>query len=227
MAATQPIRDTLDVCAFEDYYLKRGEIRNYVLVILSIYTALRISDVLRLQWDDFYDFENNCFKSHITIVEKKTGKVSTFIIHEKIISALTLYFDFAAPGRFIIENKRTKLAIGRVQAYRLISIVGEVLKFGFRVSCHSLRKILGYHAWRSGEPPAIIMQIYNHSSWAVTKRYLGITQDDLDAVFLRLSFGDTGGGLPGEVVPAGCCGMFRGCFLHELQRSCFPFMRWI
>lgn len=31
------------------------------------------------------------------------------------------------------------------------------------------------------------MDIYNHSSYAITKRYLGIEQDDKDDVFLHLN----------------------------------------
>ena len=34
---------------------------------------------------------------------------------------------------------------------------------------------------------ALLMSIYNHSSYEITKRYLGISQDERDRVFLELS----------------------------------------
>lgn len=34
----------------------------------------------------------------------------------------------------------------------------------------------------AGTTPAIIMGVYNHSNDAITKRYLGVEQDDLDKV---------------------------------------------
>ncbi|MBQ3380204.1 MAG: integrase, partial [Oscillospiraceae bacterium] len=55
-----------------------------------------------------------------------------------------------------------------------------------RIGCHGLRKTLGYHASKAKTPQAVLMEIYRHSSWAVTKRYLDITQDEIDAVYLKV-----------------------------------------
>ena len=55
------------------------------------------------------------------------------------------------------------------------------------ISCHSLRKTFGYHAWKMGTPTALIMNIYNHSSIEITKRYLSIYQDDKDALYKSMN----------------------------------------
>ena len=60
------------------------------------------------------------------------------------------------------------------------------LKIEGRIGCHGLRKTLGYHASKAKTPQTVLMEIYKHSSWAVTKRYLGITQDEIDAVYLKV-----------------------------------------
>ena len=44
----------------------------------------------------------------------------------------------------------------------------------------------GYHAWQQGVQPAMLVSIYNHSSYEVTKRYLGIEQDDRDKIFQEI-----------------------------------------
>ena len=187
MNSTEPIRNKRHVRELTQYYIKRGEIRNYVLVVLGIYTALRISDVLRLTWDDVYDFENHRVRNSISIVEKKTGKGKIIALNKNIIAALKIYSSAAKPGAPLIINKQTRKAISRIQAYRIIRAASDAISFQIRVSCHSLRKTFGYHAWKSGVSPAVIMEIYNHSSLAVTRRYLGVTQDDKNAVYLGLN----------------------------------------
>jgi integrase len=189
MAITQPIRNKNQIRELASFYLKAGQLRNYVLIILGLNTALRISDLLRLTWDDVYDFENNRVRTRIDIIEKKTRKAKSIVLNSSAISALTLFAGVSArSGCFLIENSRTLKAISRIQAYRLIRAAAEALGFSCRVSCHSLRKTFGYHARKSGVSPAVIMEIYNHSSLSVTRRYLGVTQDDKDAVYMALSF---------------------------------------
>jgi len=188
MKTTEPIRNKKQVRELTRYYIERGEIRNHVLVVFGIHTGLRISDILRLTWDDVYDFETRRIRSSINIIEKKTNKSKTIALNKSIIAALNVYLAAAKPGATLIINKRTRKAISRIQAYRIIRAAAEALAFESRVSCHSLRKTFGYYAWKGGVSPVVIMEIYNHSSLAVTRRYLGVTQDDKNAVYLGLTF---------------------------------------
>ncbi|MCL2409387.1 MAG: tyrosine-type recombinase/integrase [Oscillospiraceae bacterium] len=188
MKTTEPIRNKKQVRELKDYYIKRGEIRNHLMIVFGIYTALRISDILRLTWDDVYDFENSRVRSCINIIEKKTGKSKIVALNKSVIAAICIYLAAAKPSTPLIINRQTGNAISRIQAYRIIRAASESLRFQNHVSCHSLRKTFGYHAWKGGVSPAVIMEIYNHSSLAVTRRYLGVTQDDKNAVYLGLTF---------------------------------------
>jgi len=187
---TEPIRDKKDTTALALYYKDRRQYRNYTLIIMGLYTALRISDLLQLTWDDVYDYKNKCIKKVISLSEKKTGKAKILALNNEIITALHLMLSEISitPGEALFISKKTKSAIGRVQAYRIIRHAAEALNLSNRVSCHSLRKTFGYHAWKKGVSPAILMEIYNHSSLAVTRRYLGISQDDKNEVYLSLDF---------------------------------------
>ena len=189
MAATEPIRGKNDVSKMTEYFRKCGNKRNLALFVLSIHTALRVSDILNLSWDDVYDFRRKCVRNSIALVEKKTGKSKIIALNENIIAALgELAAASAAEGKAVILNPNTNKAISRIQAYRIIRAAAEEVELETRVSCHSLRKTFGYHAWKSGVSPAVIMDIYNHSSLTVTSRYLGVTQDDKNAVYLGMSY---------------------------------------
>jgi integrase len=188
MSATQPIRNKHQVRELAEYYLKRGELRNHLLIVMGVHTALRICDLLRLTWDDVYDFDRQRVRESVAITEKKTGKTKLIALNKAIVAALTICKVFAKRGGFLIKSRKGEnKAISRVQAYRIIREAAEALNFESRVSCHSLRKTFGYHAWKNGVSPAVIMEIYNHSNFAVTRRYLGITQDDKNEVYRKLA----------------------------------------
>ena len=193
MSTTQPIRDPDKLKEFEDYYLKKHiQARNYALCLLGLNTALRISDMLNLRWKNLYDFNRGRFLSHVTVTEQKTGKNNTVVLNPAAREALSCYLrslgQLPSPSAFLFPSRKGKnCPLGRSQAYRIIREAADAVGLDGHISCHSLRKTFGYHAWRQGTPPALLMDIYNHSSYRITKRYLGIQQDDKDNVFLHIS----------------------------------------
>lgn len=194
MNTAQPIREWSELENLKKYYKEvRPNCRNQLLVIMGLNTALRISDLLALQWDDVYDFEKKEFKSHIILLEQKTGKESTIFINQSILEALVDYRKSLRKQKTTIKKSRylfrvnsKNLAISRVQAFRIIKDAADDCEIKGSISCHSLRKTFGYHAWKQGASPVLLMNIFNHSSYRVTKRYLGIEQDDRDTVFEQI-----------------------------------------
>jgi integrase len=191
MAATEPIRNKNDIKRMANYYLSRGQARNYVLIVLGLHSALRISDLLRLRWEDMLEPDGR-LASHITVIERKTGKTKMLALNKAALRALKYFLSelnrSGNRGEYIFENsRRTRAAICRVTAWRIIRAAVKALALMGKISCHSLRKTFGYHAWKSGVSPVLLMDIYNHSSFEITRRYLGICQDDRDTVYLGLS----------------------------------------
>ena len=190
MATTIPIREKEDLKKFTSYYKNESpNPRNHALILLGLHTALRISDVLSLRWENVYDFDENCFKTHLFLKEKKTGKNTMIALNVQAKESLQCFMDtraVTAKDFIFTKNTNYKKPLDRTQAYRIICTAAKEALHMEHVSCHSLRKTFGYHAWKQGTPPALLMDIYNHSSYQVTKKYLGIEQDEKDDVFLGI-----------------------------------------
>lgn len=191
MGTTQPIRTNDEIERLKEYFLEKGEVRNYVLITMGINTALRISDLLELKWGDVWNFTRECFYKHITLTEQKTGKRQIIYLN-KVCEECLCYFktqlgNYIYAGKYIFQSRvGSNQHIGRNRAYTLIKNAWHDLGYEGNISCHSLRKTFGYHAWHNGVSPAVIMSIYNHSSMDITKRYLAIEQDDKDEVYKNM-----------------------------------------
>ena len=194
MKTTQPIRDIVELKKIKRYYREvKPNKRNSLLIVCGLNTALRISDILKLRWKDVYNENLLSFKSHIDVKEQKTGKKTTVFINKNLKEAFASFLKdiIAKKGKLcevmeqfiFLGQKSTDKPISRIQAFRIISEAAKKCLLSHKVSCHSLRKTFGYHAWKKGVSPALLTSIYNHSSYKITTRYLGIDQDDRDEVF--------------------------------------------
>ena len=190
MSTTQPIRNIEKLEQFKSYFkYEKPNARNYALIIIGLNSALRISDILHLTCEDVYDYLKKDWKTHLCIREQKTGKVNNIYINSEIRHVLEELGDFSqkAPDTWIFGSQlQHSQPLSRYQAFRIIKEAAVHAGLDSGVSCHSLRKTFGYHAWKQGTPPALLMNIYNHSAYQITKRYLGIEQDDRDAVFANI-----------------------------------------
>jgi len=194
MNFVEPIRDRKKIAQIKNQLRGERRFRDLLLFVVGINTALRVSDLLQLQIGDFVDADGQV-KSRFWLREEKRGKRQEIVINDSIREALGEYWaaypDVAAdPKHFVFFNTKTdnfREPIKRGQVWKLIARICADVGLPGNFGTHSLRKTWGYHARLSGVDLALIMHKLNHNSLAYTKRYLGITDDELEAVVRRLN----------------------------------------
>lgn len=191
MNTVQPLRDKKDIEKMKSY-LKDRNPRDYLMFMIGISSALRISDILKLKVSDVWDGKK--VNAHVDVRETKTDKGKRFAISPNLEKALRDYIksnQLSLDDYLITSNKPDKdgnsKPISRQQAHDILSNAADWIGIIDPVSTHTMRKTWGYWAYKSGVSLALIMEALNHSSIANTKKYLGITQDDLDEVYISLN----------------------------------------
>lgn len=89
------------------------------------------------------------------------------------------------------SNRKDKLRniqyIDQSQAYRKLKEVVENLYPEIHFSTHVLRKTCGFWLYNYTKDITLVMHALNHSSVAVTMRYIGLTQECVDNAFNGLN----------------------------------------
>ena len=191
MNFVEPIRDRKKISQIKNLLRGQRSYRNLLLFVVGINTALRISDLLQLKVNHFLD-EKGRIKSRFWIKEQKSGKRHEITTNQSILEALTEYLKeypyIAKEGEnFLFFNPKTNQPIKRGQAWKVITNICADVGLQGNFGTHSLRKTWGFHARMHGVDLALIMHKLNHESIAYTKRYLGITDEELQAVVQRLN----------------------------------------
>ena len=194
MNFVQPIRSRKRIAQMKNLLRGQSRYRDLLLLVVGINTALRVSDLLKLRIGDFVD-EDGEIRDRFWLREEKRRKRQEVIVNDSIREALAEYLA-AYPGvgedpdHVVFFNSRSRDSsqpISRKQAWKLVAALCADVGLRGNFGTHSLRKTWGYHARMSGVDLALIMHKLNHNSLAYTKRYLGITDDELEAVVRRLN----------------------------------------
>lgn len=185
MEFVQPIRDLKQIETIKKL-LRLRSLRDYCLFVLGINSGLRISDLLKLR---IFDVSERCkIKDRIRLREKKTNKFKDFPLSNSTKSALKEYLktrEYSENEPLFISRKNKGFLL-RQQAYKIINDVAKSVGIREKIGTHTLRKTFGYHAYNNGYDITLIQKLFNHSSPSVTLRYIGITQEEMDNVYLGL-----------------------------------------
>ena len=172
--------------------------RNKMLFLIGINLSLRISDLITLKWNFFLKDDMN-FRGFYKIQPKKTKKFGKFVplyFNDVVKRAITQYIEqypIEDMDDFLFKSRKGNGAITERGVWKIIVDVAEDAGIEYNVGTHSLRKTFGYHIWHDAEDKekalVMLMAIFNHSSVATTKRYIGIMNEEIENVFNDLNLG--------------------------------------
>ena len=182
--AVEPIRDEKKIMAIRSMLKGGKHPRDYLIFVLGVNFALRIADLLSLRVSDVLD-EQYEVRQHFTIREGKTGKAKRIKINGTAKEAIQWYFGkvgYPESDSYLFPSLRSQGPVDAVRVWTLMKAWCEAVGIKERIGTHSLRKTWGYHARMKGVPLELIQAKFGHSSPAVTRRYIGITADEIAAI---------------------------------------------
>jgi integrase len=187
---------TSDYLEYQEYEKLLSNLRANKEYVWELYarlgfcTACRASDVLNLKWSDILG------KSEHVIVEQKTKKARKLTFNNSVQNKIKeLYKLIGQPDKeeFIFLSRTTNKPITIQYLNKKLKAFKSKYKIKIgNFSTHTFRKTFGRYVYekynRSAESLILLNKILNHSNIAVTKTYIGITQDEVNSIFNSIAF---------------------------------------
>lgn len=170
---------------------KDKEYKFCLLVSIGVFTGLRITDLLKLTY-------SNLLNSDVFMVnENKTKKERSIKINpvlKDIVSRVYSKLGVKNKEELIFLNRFGTKSIDRSYVNIKLKEIFQKYKIKVKgnVSTHSFRKTLGRRVVDvnnySNESLILLMELFGHSNMSITKRYLGITKDEIHNVYDCLTY---------------------------------------
>lgn len=161
--------------------------RDRLLFVAGINSGLRVQDLLSLKVKDLVERKVG---DRIFIREKKTGKENVFLMNKEIVSAFQEYLHVVnpEPEHFVFKSRKGfnyPLTTHRVT--KMVKHWCSEINLNGNYGAHTLRKTWCYvQRTQYGVPWEVISKRLNHSSPAITRRYLGIKEEEVEEVLLNV-----------------------------------------
>ncbi len=160
------------------HFQKEQNYQMALLIEFGFRTLLRFSDLSRFTWESVLN------KDELFLIEKKTGKRRVIKVGAVLKSLLVEYYEIMQQPdlhdkifKYTLRHTNRLLQFGA----RLVGIRKK------RISTHSLRKsgarFLYEENNKSEDVFLKISMILNHSNTQVSRRYLGITKEEISDVY--------------------------------------------
>ena len=160
------------------YFKKLGNLRMCLLIEFGVKTLLRYSDLSRIQWVDIVG------KDTLILNEKKTNKRREISIGKTLRESIeTTYNELKQPNKeeFVFQYTLQHTNLLLKEGGRDVKIRNK------NISSHSFRKSGSRFIWEnnghSDEYLIKLSSILNHSSSSMTRKYLGISRDEIKDIY--------------------------------------------
>ena len=188
-----PIKDTNVMHEVEDTLLNNFRFgrRNYTIFQVGKATLLRVSDVLALRRNEIFETDGT-IKKNAYIKDKKTGKPNTLYLRP-VRQDLTDYFQWLRKNNTESEWLFPSIThperhITEKQFYKVMHKTGDLLNLPY-LGTHTMRKTGAYRVYvQSNYNIGLVMELLNHSSEAMTLKYLGLDQVSREKMLDQISF---------------------------------------
>ncbi len=163
-----------------------NEFKFCLLIAVGVFTGLRIGDLLKLRFNQFENTEILAIQEQKT---KKTRRIKINADLKEIVERIKGKMSVTDSTQFIFVNRYGTKPID--QSYVNVKLK-EIFKhynivLEGNASSHLFRKTLGNRVLRlnnySNEAIILLMELFSHSSPAITKRYLGIREKEILDVY--------------------------------------------
>ena len=167
--------------------------KNYVMslfIATGIFTGLRVTDLRSLHWNQLIQGGILTVTEHKTKKERKIKLNPDYVEHVK---NCYVAMGIKNPSEFcFMSQKNTVISIQWFN--RLLKEVKKKYKLPCKnISCHALRKTMGRAIFERSEDNSEmalikLSEVFGHSNVQITKRYLGLKQEEILNTYDLLSF---------------------------------------
>ena len=160
--------------------------RDKLIFVMGVNSGLRVQDLLQLRVDDVKNAE---ISERVMLRERKTGKDNVFIVNSEIKVALDVYLSssiFRDDHYLFKSRKGYNYPINTPVVTRLVKKWTSAINIKGNYGAHSLRKTWCYHQRKTfGVSWEVLAKRLNHSTPAITMLYLGIQEEEVEAILLN------------------------------------------
>lgn len=179
-----PIKEPRDIKKIKK--LLANNPRDSLLFVMGINSGMRAQDLLSLKVGSVRNLK---LGESVSVREKKTGKENVMIVNKEIKAALDRYLteEDKTDGEFLFRSRKgLNYPLTTYRVMGLIKSWTEAIGLKGNFGAHTLRKTWTYHQRKTfGVSWEILAKRLNHSSPSITRRYLGIGDEEVEEILMN------------------------------------------